>query len=140
MTALMACRAADVLAAAAPVAGGYKSLPDCEPARPLPILEIHGLRDHVVPYAGTADKHAGAVEPYLADWRSRDGCHRPAKRSTPVDGVLELRWTCAGGRVIVHDRVRDAEHGWPGEDGLAAFSSTMRTWRFFSAFRDARTG
>lgn len=140
MTALMACRAADLLAAAAPVAGGYKTLPDCEPARPLPILEIHGLRDRVVPYAGTADRHAGAVEPYVADWRSRDGCTGAARRSTPAPGVDELRWTCADGRVVAHDRVRDAEHGWPGEDGLAPFSSTMRTWRFLSAFRDELRG
>jgi polyhydroxybutyrate depolymerase len=134
MSARMACDAADLLAAAAPVAGGYSTLPDCEPRRSLPVLEIHGLRDGVVPYDGKLPNHAGAVEPYLSEWRKRDGCAPAARRSTPATRVLEWRWTCAGGRMIVHDQVQDAEHGWPGGQSLLPFSSTLRTWRFLSAF------
>jgi hypothetical protein len=26
--------------------------------------------------------------------------------------------SCADGRVLIHDRVYDAGHGWPGEDSL----------------------
>jgi polyhydroxybutyrate depolymerase len=135
MTARMACDAADLLAAAAPVAGGYSTLPDCRPLRPLPILEIHGVRDAVVPYRGKRADHADAVGNWLRGWLRRDGCTAPARRSTPVARVQELRWTCPDGRVVAHDRVLDAEHGWPGEDGLAPFSSTPRTWRFLSSFR-----
>jgi polyhydroxybutyrate depolymerase len=137
MTALLACRAAGLLAAAAPVAGGYSTLPECHPERPLPVLEIHGLRDEVVPYDGKPPSHAGAVGPFIDGWRARDGCTGAAARSTPAARVLELRWRCAGGRAVVHDRVIDAEHGWPGEDSLHAFSSTVRTWRFLSAFVNA---
>lgn len=137
MAARMACDAGDLIAAAAPVAGGYSSLPDCRAARPLPVLEIHGLADEVVPYRGKGPGGAGAVGPYLAGWRTRDGCAAAARRSTPATRVLELRWTCAGGRQVVHDRVLDAEHGWPGEDSLRPFSSTVRTWSFLSAFRNA---
>jgi polyhydroxybutyrate depolymerase len=135
MAARLACEAAALLAAAAPVAGGYSTLPDCRPLRPLPILEIHGLRDEVVPYDGRGDGHAGAVGPFIDDWRGRDACPGPARRSHPAPNVLELRWTCAGGRVVAHDRVIDAEHGWPGERSLRPFSSTLTTWRFLSAFR-----
>jgi polyhydroxybutyrate depolymerase len=140
MSALLACRAADLLAAAAPVAGGYSTLPDCEPARPLPVLEIHGLRDEVVPYTGDKASHAGAVGPYVDEWRARDRCPDPPRRSAPAHNVLELRWTCADGRVVAHDRVIDAEHGWPGESSLKPFSSTLRTWRFLNAFRDELRG
>lgn len=140
MSALMACRAADLLAAAAPVAGGYSALPDCRPARPLPVLEIHGLRDEVVPYGGRKQDGAGAVGPYVGAWRTRDRCARRARRSRPAPNVLELRWACAAGRVVANDRVVDAEHGWPGEASLKPFSSTLRTWRFLSAFRNERQG
>jgi polyhydroxybutyrate depolymerase len=136
MVALLACRAADLLAAAAPVAGGYSTLPDCAPRRPLPILEIHGLRDEVVPYGGKPPSHAGAVGAYIDGWRARDRCSAAPVTGTPAPRVLELRWTCADGRMVVHDRVYDAEHGWPGEDSLRPFSSTVRTWRFLSSFRD----
>lgn len=134
MTARMACDAADLLSAAAPVAGGYSTLPDCRPLRPLPILEIHGVRDAVVPYKGKAPDHAGAVGDWLRDWLARDHCTGAARRSTPAARVQELRWSCPGG-AVVHDRVLDAEHGWPGEASLRPFSSTDRTWRFLGAFR-----
>jgi polyhydroxybutyrate depolymerase len=138
MTARMACDAADLLSAAAPVAGGYSTLPDCRPERSLPILEIHGILDAVVPYRGTGPTHAGAVGDWLRDWLDRDGCHGTAARSTPEANVQELRWTCPGGRAVVHDRVLDAEHGWPGEASLKPFSSTLSTWRFLSAYTRER--
>ena len=62
MAARMACDAADLLSAAAPVAGGYSTLPDCHPRRPLPLLEIHSLRDAVVPYTGR-----GATRPTVSN-------------------------------------------------------------------------
>ena len=139
MSARMACDAADLIAAAAPVAGGYGSLPDCRPSRPVPVLEIHGMDDRVVPYRGKGPKGAGAVSAFLAQWRRLDACGGRAQRHAPRRTVAELRWTgCARGTMVVHDRISDAEHGWPGESDLGqdqAFSSTQRTWRFLSAFR-----
>ena len=138
MSARMACDAADLLAAAAPVAGGYSTLPDCHPGRPLAMLEIHGLRDGVVPYTGKNPGHAGAVGPFLYEWRRRDNCHGPADRRKPASNVQEFWWHCADGRSVAHERVVDAEHGWPGEASLKPFSSTMTTWRFLSGFTNER--
>lgn len=139
MSARMACDAADLIAAAAPVAGGYGTLPDCRPSRPVPVLEIHGTDDRIVPYGGKGPKGSGAVPSFLAQWRRLDACQGRAQRHAPRRAVAELRWTgCARGTMVVHDRIADAEHGWPGEDDLGqdrAFSSTQRTWRFLSAFR-----
>jgi polyhydroxybutyrate depolymerase len=134
MTARMACDAADLLAAAAPVAGGYSTLPDCRPERPLPILEIHGEKDTVVPYAGKGPTHAGAVGDWLRDWLSHDHCTTAAHRTAPAPRVQQLRWTCPQGRIVQHERVLDAQHGWPGEDSLRPFSSTLTTFRFLTAF------
>lgn len=138
MAARMACEAADVLAAAAPVAGGYKSLPDCHPSRPLPVLEIHGAIDHVVPYDG--DEHgAGSVPAFLKQWRRLDGCHGGATRGKPRGNVEEFRWShCANGTAVEHDRILDADHSWPGYDdvdGITGFASTRRTWSFLARYR-----
>ena len=137
MTARLACDAADLIAAAAPVAGGYKSLPGCRPARPVPILEIHGAADQVVPYRGDPTG-AGSVPAFLAQWRRLDGCRGAARRLSPRSNVVELRWArCAGGAVVQHDRITDADHGWPGEDdvdGVEEFAATHRTWAFLKAF------
>jgi polyhydroxybutyrate depolymerase len=136
MSARLACDAADLLAAAAPVAGGYSTLPACEPRRPLPVLEVHGLRDSVVPYGGKGSNRAGNVDDFITEWRGRDRCSKHAQRSSRVARVQELRWACAAGRVVEQVRVFDAEHGWPGGSSLRPFSSTARTWQFVSAFRD----
>lgn len=137
MSARMACDAADVISAAAPVAGGYGSLPDCEPTRPVPILEVHGTSDAVVPYAGKGASGFGAVPRFLAQWRRLDGCPRAvAQRSRPSAEVTEFTWKpCRGGSIVVHDRIRDAVHDWPGGDdvfGGSEFSATARTWAFLS--------
>jgi polyhydroxybutyrate depolymerase len=137
MSARLACDASDLLAAAAPVAGGYRSLPDCRPARPMPMLEIHGALDHVVPYQGIAGQ--GAVPGFLAQWRRLDGCSGRAQTLKPHPDVVELRWSaCRDGTVVQHDRIADADHGWPGENDLDdahQFASTRRTWAFLSSFR-----
>ena len=139
MSARMACDAADLITAAAPVAGGYGSLPDCHPARPVAIMEIHGTDDRVVPYAGKGSDGFGAVPLFLAQWLRLDGCPRPSARRSPAHGVDELRWApCGAGTAVVHERVHDAEHGWPGTDdesGRHGFSSTAQTWAFLSAYR-----
>jgi polyhydroxybutyrate depolymerase len=48
-TARLGCELSERLAAIAPVAGGYKTIPDCEPERPISVLEIHGTSDGSVP-------------------------------------------------------------------------------------------
>jgi polyhydroxybutyrate depolymerase len=134
MAARLACDAPQMLAAAAPVAGGYSSLPPCRSRAKLPLLEIHSLTDSVVPYRGKGPDHAGAVSGFLADWRARNGCDDTAQRSAPARGVTDLRWTCDGAPVE-HVRLADAPHGWYGGASLDADSTTARTWRFLKAHR-----
>jgi polyhydroxybutyrate depolymerase len=139
MSARLACDAADLLAAAAPVAGGYSTLPACHPARPVAILEVHGDADHVVPYNGKGPRGAGSVSGFLAQWRALDGCTGAGRTLRPRRDVIELRWSrCRGGAIVQHDRIRDADHGWPGEDDLQGrdrYAATVRTWAFLSSFR-----
>ncbi len=140
MSARMACDAADLIAAAAPVAGGYGALPDCHPSRPVPLLEIHGTADEVVPYRGTGNPVRGDVASFLAQWRRLDGCAGRPRVSGVSEEIVELRSVgCAGGTQVIHDRVEGAPHGWPGEDELVTgphdFSSTRRTFDFLTSFR-----
>ncbi len=140
MSVRMACDAADLVAAAAPVAGGYGALPDCHPSRPVPVLEIHGTADEVVPYRGKGNPVRGDVASFLAQWRRLDGCPGAPRVRSVSEEVVELRSVgCAGGTEVIHDRVERAAHGWPGEAGITSardrFSSTRRTFDFLSSFR-----
>jgi polyhydroxybutyrate depolymerase len=69
MTHRLACEAADIFAAAAPMAFGipYPSFAtQCTPSRLVPILLTMGLTDVLVPYATAAPSFAG--------WRDKNGC------------------------------------------------------------------
>jgi polyhydroxybutyrate depolymerase len=136
MTARLACELSERLAGVASVAGGYRSLPACKPQRPLPVLEIHGTGDQVVPYGGQPPDHRGSVARWLAQWRRIDGCHGAATRLRPATGVTEIAWRrCSAGTRVEHVRLDGAAHGWPGgprtQPPPAPFAATWRTWAFF---------
>jgi polyhydroxybutyrate depolymerase len=136
MTARLACELSERLAGAASVAGGYRSLPPCQPDRPLPVLEIHGTADQVVPYGGKPPDYGGSVARWLAQWRRIDGCQGKADRLRPAPGVTEIAWRhCSAGTRVEHVRLDGAAHGWPGgprtQPPPAPFAATWRTWQFF---------
>ena len=129
MTARLGCELSDRLRAIAPVAGGYSTLPTCRPGRPLSVLEIHGVRDPVVPYYGRGPTRAGDVLRFVRAWARRDHCPRNVRRGPgPGRTVDRLVWLpCASGTVVEHLRVRDGGHEWPPV-------ASGRIWRFFASF------
>jgi polyhydroxybutyrate depolymerase len=146
----LGCEMADRLAAIAPVAGGYAPLGPCHPARPLPVLEIHGTRDQVVPYGGKGDAGDGSVARFLGEWKELDGCSGTAHRTVVSRGVTRLVWDrCQGGSVVEHLRLAATNHGWPGGDTDAAglknhpipsqdptgVNAAEAVWDFLSKFR-----
>jgi polyhydroxybutyrate depolymerase len=146
----LGCEMADRLAAIAPVAGGYAPLGPCHPARPLPVLEIHGTRDQVVPYGGKGDAGDGSVAHFLGEWKELDGCTGPADRTVVARGVTRLVWDrCQGDSVVEHLRLAGTNHGWPGGDTDAAglknhpipsqdptgVNAAEAVWDFLSKFR-----
>ncbi|HEY7619393.1 MAG TPA: PHB depolymerase family esterase [Solirubrobacteraceae bacterium] len=136
MAARLGCELSERLAGIAAVAGGYRALPPCRPERPLPVLEIHGTGDQVVPYGGRPPDYRGSVARWLAQWRRIDGCRGRARRIVPATGVTEIAWRdCAEGTRVEHVRLDGAAHGWPGGPSTkpppAPFAATWRTWEFF---------
>jgi polyhydroxybutyrate depolymerase len=149
-TARLGCEMADRFAAIAAVAGGYGPLGPCHPSRPLPVLEIHGTRDQVVPYGGTGKDHDGSVARFLGEWRELDGCTGAPRSSTMRPGATLLVWgQCAGGSVVEHLRLAQTKHVWPGGDREQAGLKNRRdpgedptgvdgaevVWDFLSRFR-----
>jgi polyhydroxybutyrate depolymerase len=106
---LLACRLARRLAAAAPV-GGADALDGCTPARPVPILLLHGRADDVVPPASARRAREW--------WAARNGCGAPTR-----SGDCTRHAGCDAD--VVHCEGPQA-HTWP-RDGIAA------VWRFFAA-------
>ncbi len=138
--ALLACRMADRIAAVAPVAGAYYPMvPDCQPSRPMPVLEFHGTGDPVIAYDGDAKKGVPPIPAWLSDWARRDGCTRGPDVFFRKADITEERWSgCRGGSVVEHVRIDGGGHTWPGsaiESGPGetthTIDATALIWQFF---------
>jgi len=70
MAHLLACRAADLFAASAPVSMGNGTMP-CQPSRPISVVMFRGNNDPLVPYNGGAFPGAQAD---FDQWSGLDGC------------------------------------------------------------------
>jgi polyhydroxybutyrate depolymerase len=115
MAALLACQLSSRFAAIASIAGGYSTLPPCQPAQPLSVLEIHGSADGVAPYDGARGTRAGAVLPWLAAWRARDGCGRAVVVGEIAPRVERYRWSdCAQGTSVERVEILGGGHQLPG--------------------------
>jgi len=92
----LACEAADVFAATAPVSFTLnRSASQCHPSRPISLIEFHGFNDQLVAYNGGSFQSAPDS---FAAWQQIDACSPP---STVLDlgapDKCETFTNCAGG-------------------------------------------
>jgi polyhydroxybutyrate depolymerase len=138
LTAILACRS-DRIAAFAAVSGAFFVTPaGCTPASPVPLIEFHGTNDKV-PYRGGpfGPDTLMPVPQWLQDWADRNRCSRgPTTFYTMLDVVAE-HWTRCGGRsTVIHYRILNGQHAWPGADGATqTINATSLVWRFFRSQR-----
>lgn len=125
----LACDAADLFAAVAPVAG-ILPVPDadCRPQRPVPLLQVHGTNDDLVDYDGGGVLTFIWTDPFtpllsahatIADWARRDGCgsalSAPTSRQDyPVKPVSGGLISGAGAPLFSDDQARLSAPATPG--------------------------
>jgi len=116
MTYRLACDLADRIAAIASVAGSMWWT-DCNPARPISILEIHGTADASVPYQGGGtyqDASTASVTEFIRHWTTLDGCAgSPVLRQSGITKT-SLWNSCNGGAVVRLDTIIGGHHTWFG--------------------------
>ncbi len=142
----VACALADRVAAIAVVAGEMTALERCRPARPVPVLVIHGSADRNLPFEGGAGAKAFAVHEVrsvasaIEFWRRHDACDEPAE--SEQKGIVRRTSyrACAGGSAVELVAIEGGGHSWPGGERLARFldppspalDATDEIWRFFA--------
>jgi polyhydroxybutyrate depolymerase len=143
MAARVGCELSARIAGLVLVSGGYRSLPACNPDRPLSILEIHGTADTTVPYEGQGSDQAGAVLPYMVAWAARDRCAAAPTHTVVARHTLLYAWSgCAWGAVVEHLRIYGGKHGLPnavGEEISSGDTSSLdgayEIWHFLASRR-----
>jgi polyhydroxybutyrate depolymerase len=136
----LGCWLSDRLAGIAPVAGDDIPARECEPARPVSVLEIHGTEDRSVPYRGRAG--VGSVGAFLGWWAAADRC--PGTRDPWREVARQAHFTaftnCDAGTSVGHIRLAGEHHAWPSTRGARTghavgvpFSARRAIWQFFSS-------
>lgn len=120
----LACEMSDRIAAIASVTGtmSYEELANCEPARSMPVMEIHGNWDLVVPYNGNAS-FAPAPEA-VQFWVEHNACPNPPTHTdVPNTSSLDLCTAsfehyegCNDDSEVIFYTIDRGGHTWPGSD------------------------
>lgn len=131
LASLVACRLADRVAAVAAVAGLMVPA-GCAPARPIPILAIHGTADRFVTFDGSpnvalttltwnddstrafADLPFAPATAALDRWAGLNTCTQPSEEQPIAASVTRTRYAgCQGGSDVELYVLSGAGHTWP---------------------------
>ncbi|MFI5260113.1 MAG: alpha/beta hydrolase family esterase [Candidatus Limnocylindrales bacterium] len=156
MSGRLACQLSDRIAAIGQVAGtaSVAIARDCRPPRPVPVLEIHGTADRLVPYmGGTVVPRLGggrgqvvSVDAWAAFWAANNAAAlRPAATTIGTDTTRRTWSGPTPQSDIVFYRVEGAGHTWPdGRQYLRrliigsttrSFDASEVIWRFLAGHR-----
>lgn len=167
----LGCEASDIFAAVAPVSAVLANKPNlgmgstqtwsCQPARPVPMLHIHGTKDELVTYGGNVFFGWPSVQASAKDWAKRNGCaggHTTsfANTSTTTNNTVRCESLCGGSANVTLCTVTGGTHAWPGGQcggktgaactvdipgyatlhlaGEALIHASDEIWAFFSRF------
>jgi polyhydroxybutyrate depolymerase len=137
MSTVLACRAADRIAAVTLFAPGINGIGECSPKRPLSVLEIHGTADPIVPYRNSSGRPDEDIPAFIASWARRDGCSASSRAERGSATVTRFRWRgCRAGTRVEHLRLTNGKHIELLPQLRAAGVDPARTaWTFLSAQR-----
>jgi polyhydroxybutyrate depolymerase len=159
----LAAEASHRIAAVAGVAGTM-TLTAFTPKRPMPVMHIHSVHDHIARFDGgfgapatVADTRSfhSSVEDALRRWLDHNRCpSKPTlveavagKPGTPDEAHSAIRrvHSCAGGVQVVLWQLSGSGHVWPGGlrdymsaivgTGTGVIDANSEIWRFVSRYR-----
>jgi polyhydroxybutyrate depolymerase len=105
MTNRLACEAADLFAAVAPIASGIGV--SCAPSRPVPHLAFGGTADPLVPFALTQAE--------AEQWRALNGCSDASSEVYRQGDAACVEWAqCLEGAAVRLCTIDGGGHTWPG--------------------------
>ena len=118
----LACDRADVVAAVASLAGAMDVGTDCDPARPVSVLQVQGTADDTILAGGgqiDGDEYTSATET-VELWRERDSCpagkpsegpELDADTNVSGDDLTTKTWSgCADGTEVALWSISDGSH------------------------------
>jgi polyhydroxybutyrate depolymerase len=146
MSYALACELNDRITAIASVTGSMTetNLAACNPTRPVPVMEIHGTADDVVPYTGGTLLFFSPIPDVVDKWVAVNHCNpvpavSPVPNTSTTDGCTAEHSVYTGGdngSTVEHYKIIGGGHTWPGAAfniGVTNqdFNASYEIWRFF---------
>ncbi len=150
MSYLLACELENRIAAIVSVTGllspGYMST--CNPARPMPIMQIHGTTDATVPYNGGIG--IGSVDSTMQFWLNKNNCNAAntiidtLPNTNATDNSYPIRYStlnCDANTEVSLIKIVGGGHTWPngvislpGATTNRDIDGSTEVWAFFSKY------
>jgi polyhydroxybutyrate depolymerase len=143
----LACNLSNKIAAIASVTGSM-SIPtynQCNPERPVPILEIHGTFDPVVPFNGAI--FAKPIDDVITFWQANNQCslnpqETPIEDINPNDGSTVIQYVYSECDAQVNTelfKITGGGHTWPGNKFNTPttnydIDASLEVWKFFNRY------
>jgi polyhydroxybutyrate depolymerase len=144
MSFVLACALSDRIAAVGIVAGALPvSWENCQPARPVPVMMLHGTDDPIVPYYGGTFRREGsfpAIPERTAALAQRNSCQETPQTLPSKGAVSGIEYTGCAADVIFYT-IQGGGHTWPGGKPLPVWltgqtsmdiDATRTLWEFFT--------
>jgi polyhydroxybutyrate depolymerase len=142
----IACEAADLFAAIAPVSGTLNFSP-CNPSQPVSVIEFHGTADQHIPYDGgfgpksLVNVDFASVQDSVGFWVSFDGCQSQPQANSFEDIRHEIWTGCTSSTSVELYTIIGGGHSWPRGQGGGAdsdqptttISASQLIWKYFAA-------
>ncbi|MEM7218983.1 MAG: PHB depolymerase family esterase [Pseudomonadota bacterium] len=137
----LACQLSDRIAAIASVTGSLS--PEvraaCSPTRPMPVLQIHGTADDVVPFDGA--NWTLSMADVMSYWQDANGC-AAAPETVALDDAngdgaipgLDRYQNCTAGADVQLYRMTNMGHIWPELTRGDDIAGVEIVWAFLSRF------
>jgi polyhydroxybutyrate depolymerase len=131
----LACEMSDTFAAIAPVVGALVYDP-CQPAQPVSVMQVHGMSDTAIPYAGgvglfmSGNNVFPPVEQEIATWVQLDGCTGSAQVETQGITTHTVYASCQAGTAVELYTLDALGNNWPSQYVLPV---SQMIWDFFAA-------
>jgi polyhydroxybutyrate depolymerase len=142
MSFLLACQLSERIAAVASVIGSMtpETYSACNPSHQIPILQLHGTADDIVPYQGQSDMIA--IEDALSYWVEYNQTDSVATMTLiddidTDDGSTVEKYIYGNGNngaKVVHYKVLNGGHDWFGAFGNMDIQSSQIVWDFLSEY------
>ncbi|QUQ63924.1 alpha/beta hydrolase family esterase [Kutzneria sp. CA-103260] len=111
-----ACTISGVAAVATISGAFYQQYNHCGASgNAVPMLDMHGTSDPVMPYEGIPSRGVYSIDAWLQLWQQRDQCTGSGTDDTIASDVVRTTWsTCASGVEVVNYRIIGGGHTWAG--------------------------